>query len=135
MSSGEENPVRSAIEKIAEAGGVAVSIVDGASEEISVFNNNSICATLNPGKGFSLACSRFCGRAFASATEAGGPFGYECHAGLECVATPLKGTTKPLVAIVGRTFVHADSYREATARAVAGDWAELPPDKFFENVL
>ncbi|MBV9214859.1 MAG: PocR ligand-binding domain-containing protein, partial [Acidobacteria bacterium] len=93
MSSNEENPVRSAIQKIAEEGGVSVSIVDEASRQISVFNNNSICGMLNPGTDFSPDCARFCGRAFAAATDAGGPFGYECHAGLECVALPLTGTT------------------------------------------
>jgi diguanylate cyclase (GGDEF)-like protein len=68
------------------------------------------------------------------AVEAGGPVSYECHAGLDCLAVPLK-SEKPLVAIVGRTFTKAEHYRKATERAISGDWSKFPPTRFFENVL
>ena len=63
------------------------------------------------------------------------PVEYECYAGLKCSAAKVESSEKPLVAIVGRTFLKAENYRKATERAISGDWQEFPPSKFFENVL
>ncbi len=121
------------LENIADESGLAVIIVDEKAA-IAKANNNSVCEILYSSEEFAPQCERFCGRAFEMATAAGKPVPYECHAGLDCLAVPLK-TEKPLVAIVGRTFTKAENYRQATERAVAGDWRQFPPTRFFENVL
>jgi diguanylate cyclase (GGDEF)-like protein len=121
------------LEKIADESGLAVIIVDGRASVLKA-NNNSICEQLYASADFAPRCAADCGRAFQTATEAGAPVAYECHAGLDCLAVPLK-TEKPLVAIVGRTFTKAENYRKATERAISGDWRKFPPTRFFENVL
>jgi diguanylate cyclase (GGDEF)-like protein len=121
------------LEKIADESGLAVIIVD-ARASVSKANNNSICEQLYASAEFAPRCAADCGRAFERAAEAGKPVAYECHAGLDCLAVPLK-TEKPLVAIVGRTFTKAENYRNATTRAISGDWNKFPPTRFFENVL
>jgi hypothetical protein len=119
--------------KIADESGLAIIIVDERAS-ISKVNNNSICAQLYSSKEFAPRCAQDCGRAFQRAMEAGKAIAYECHAGLDCLAVPLK-TEKPLAAIVGRTFTKAENYRKATERAISGDWSKFPPTRFFENVL
>lgn len=52
------------------------------------------------------------------AKEAGEAVEYKCFAGLNCKAVPL---SENLVAIVGRTFLKAEDYRNATERAISGD--------------
>src|SRR5215213_8126742 len=121
------------LEKIADESGLAVIIVDGEAS-VTKANNNSICEVLYSSADFAPHCAQFCGRAFQMATEASEPVPYECYAGLDCLAVPLK-TEKPLVAIVGRTFTKAENYRKATERAISGDWNKFPPTRFFENVL
>jgi len=68
-------------------------------------------------------------------TAGGEAIEYECHAGLVCKAVPVTDSGKRVVAIVGRTFMNAGKYRQATDRAISGDWADFPPNEFFENVL
>lgn len=128
-------PEKSVLDELADRSGVAIAIVDSPSREISVSNNNSICRHLNPGGRFSTDCAKYCGMAFQKAINAGTRIQYECHAGLECRAVPITSTQRPLVAIVGRTFVRSDSYRKATERAITGDWRRYPPSTFFENIL
>ncbi len=99
-------------------------------------NNNSICQTLYSSEEFAPECEKFCGAAYKIATEAGEAVEYECYAGMVCRAVPLgAGEKNQFVAIVGRTFTKASNYRQATERAVSGDWSQFPPTKFFENVL
>src|SRR6185503_1275071 len=81
------------------------------------------------------ACAEDCGRAFERTKEKGAPVDYECHAGLQCRSVPLSAGNKQLVAITGRTFIKASKYRQATARAINGDWRSIPPTKIFENVI
>ncbi len=120
-------------EKIADESGLAVVVVD---EKGSVFkaNNNSICEVLETSEEFAPRCAEFCGRAFQMASDAGQSVSYQCYAGLDCRAVPLK-QAKPLVAIVGRAFTKAENYRRATERAISGDWNKFPPTRVFENVL
>ena len=99
-------------------------------------NNNSICQTLYSSKEFAPECEKFCGSASKMAEEAGETVEYECYAGLICRAVLLETKEeKQFVAIVGRTFTKAATYRQATERSVSGDWNKFPPTKFFENVL
>lgn len=120
-------------EKIADENGLAV-ILTGTDDVVFKSNNNSMCEHLYGSKEFAPQCREFCGRAFEMAAEAGETVPYQCYAGLDCLAVPLK-SEKPLVAIVGRTFTKAENYRRATDHAINGDWNIFPPTKFFENVL
>lgn len=134
-STSQENTGKNGLESFAEGSGLAIAIVDENSTETSIANNNSMCRALYSSEEFAPHCARFCGRAFEMAAEAGKTFSYECHAGLNCLAVPLKTGEKPLVAIIGRAFLKAENYRKATERAIDGDWKNFPPSKFFENVL
>jgi len=121
------------LDEITAVSGLAVVIIDRNTHIVATSNDNSICRTLNPPDTFVGACANDCGRAFERTREAGAPVDFECHAGLQCRSVPV-GDRK-LVAITGRTFVKASNYREATARAINGDWRSFPPTKFFENVI
>jgi diguanylate cyclase (GGDEF)-like protein len=131
------NPIADAAdnptEKLALESGLAIIVVDEKGS-VSKANNNSICEHLYSSEEFAPLCARDCGHAFQKAMAAGATAAYQCHAGLDCLAVPLK-TSTPLVAIVGRTFTRGENYRAATERAVAGDWQQFPADEFFENVL
>lgn len=123
------------IEKIADETGLAVVLVDESSSVQASANNNSMCAMLYASEEFAPRCAEYCGRAFEWATEADEAVSYQCYAGLDCKATSVKSGEKQLVAIVGRTFTKAENYRQATERAISGDWNKFPPTRFFENVL
>lgn len=135
MSAGEKNAEKNVLENLADESGLAVIVMDENSSEISASNNNSMCRALYYSADFAPQCAKYCGRAFQKAMEAGEAVGYECHAGLECTAVPVKTGKKTLVAIVGRAFLKAENYRQATDRAISGDWRQFPPSEFFENVL
>ncbi|MFT3742697.1 MAG: diguanylate cyclase [Pyrinomonadaceae bacterium] len=128
-------PDKSAIDRLADENGIAVALVDQASTEVYVANNNSICRSLNPDGKFKTHCKAFCGTAFEEAIEVGSTVSFTCHAGLECRVVPVDDEGTPLVAIIGRTFVKAENYRRATTRAISGDWKDHSPAEFFENVL
>lgn len=120
---------------LAEESGLAVVVTDEDSTALSKSNNNSMCEILYSSEEFAPRCAEFCGKAFDWAHEAGETVGYQCYAGLNCLAVPFQSQEKPLVAIVGRAFVKAENYRQATERAMAGDWQKFPPTKFFDNIL
>ncbi len=122
------------LDRIAEENGVAVVVLDENSHEVSVSNNNSLCAALTASPDFQPKCAEYCGVAFRN-TRSGEAFEYRCYAGLTCKAVPVTDRGKSFVAIIGRTFTEAEQYRQATDRAIAGDWTEFPPNEFFENVL
>lgn len=126
-------PTDNVLEEIAEENGLAIIVVDETAM-VAKANNNSICEHLYSSKEFAPRCAEFCGRAFEMAAKAGKPVPYQCHAGLDCLAVPLK-TKKPLAAIVGRTFTHAENFEQATERAFEGDWQKFPQAAFFESVL
>ncbi len=123
------------LDRLAEDNGVAIVVVNKDSKEISVSNNNSMCRSLSASVEFAPRCAEFCGKAFASATEAGKPVDYECYAGLTCRAVPVWDGGTQFVAIVGRTFLKAENYRSATENAITGEWRQFRPTEFFENVL
>lgn len=122
-------------DRLAENGGLAIVIADENSPELAASNNNSMCRVLYNSDEFAPECGKFCGTAYERAIEAGETVEYKCYAGLNCLAVPIKNDEKQLVAIVGRTFLKAEDYRLATARAISGDWRKFPPTKFFENIL
>lgn len=135
MSAGEKKNGKSLLENLSEDSGLAIVIADGESAPIEGENNNSMCGGLYSSEEFAPRCDAFCGRAFDWALEAGKPVSYQCHAGLNCTAVPLKTGEKNFVAIVGRTFTKAAEYRAATEKALAGEWRVFNPTEFFENVL
>lgn len=122
------------LDRIAEENGVAVVVLDENSREVSVSNNNSICAALTASPEFRPKCAEYCGVAFRN-TASGETFEYRCYAGLTCNAIPVADRGKRFVAIIGRTFNEAEHYRQATDRAISGDWSDFQPNEFFENVL
>ena len=128
-----KNTIETALDEITAESGMAVVIVDRDTNVVALSNDNSICRTLNPPDTFVGACAEDCGRAFERTREAGAPVDFECHAGLQCRSVLV--SDKKLVAITGRTFTKARNYREATARAISGDWRSYPPTKFFDNVI
>jgi diguanylate cyclase (GGDEF)-like protein len=121
--------------RLAEDRGLAIALADSEGHEISAVNNNSICATINPAGEYSPACAEYCGKAYDKAFTAGKPATYECHAGLQCVAIPFQRPERPLVVIVGRTFLKAENYKRATDRAISGDWAHHVPADLFANSM
>lgn len=123
------------LESLAEQYGVAVVVVDENSIEVASANNNSICSQLYYSPEFGAACAEYCGKAYAMTTAAGEAVDYECHAGLVCRAVPVKQGEKRLVAIVGRTFLRSENYRQATEKAVGGDWRRFSQNVLFDNVL
>lgn len=123
------------LERLADESGLAIVVVDENSSVVSESNNNSMCRALYNSENFAPLCAEFCGRAFEWANNADSPVEYECYAGLKCSAVKIEAEEKPLVAIIGRTFLKAENYRMATERAISGDWNEFPPSRFFENVL
>ncbi len=131
----EEIREQSALDRLADESGLAIALVDESSAEVYIANNNSICRNLNPDGKFTTHCKAFCGTAFEEASEVGSTVSFTCHAGLECRVVPVAYRQKPLVAIIGRTFLKAESYRRATTRAISGDWKDHAPAEFFENVL
>ena len=123
------------LDRLADESGVAIVVVDEESTDVSVSNNNSICRSLYGSEEFAPDCEEFCGRAFEWATGSGGPVDYVCHAGLSCRAIPVREGGRQYVAIVGRTFLKAERYRQATENAITGIWRQFRPTEFFENVL
>ncbi len=126
---------RTLLESLAEESSLAIIVADENSATVSEANNNSMCRVLHSSEEFAPQCAKFCGKAFSLAKESQKMVSYQCYAGLNCVAVPLKNQGKPLVGIVGRTFLKASNYREATERAITGDWQKFSPDELFENVL
>ena len=126
---------KQSLDELAEKSGLAIVMTDELSPALSKSNNNSMCEMLYNSEKFAPECEKFCGKAFERATEAGEIIAYKCYAGLNCLAVPVKKEEKKLVVIVGRTFTKADDYRNATERAIEGDWRQFPANEFFENIL
>ncbi|HUF04263.1 MAG TPA: sensor domain-containing diguanylate cyclase [Aridibacter sp.] len=131
------NALDTAVKEIAATEGVAVVVVkDDKITTVASANDNSICRILSNSDEFAPSCRKYCGQVYDRAIRSPKPLKYRCHAGLDCVAARVSGEGgKQLVAITGRTFTKADEYRQATERAITGDWRHFPPTKFFENVL
>ncbi|MER3430311.1 MAG: hypothetical protein C4324_04580 [Blastocatellia bacterium] len=119
------------LDRLASENGVAVVVLDADGNEIVAANDNSICRLLYNSGQFGSQCAKFCGSAF----DEGKPIEYECHAGLTCRAIPVVERGTSFIAIVGRTFLKAESYRKATERAISGDWNKFEPKEFFSNIL
>ena len=135
MNASRKNTEKQNLESLAGENGLAIIAADGKSAPIDGANNNSMCRALYSSEEFAPRCQEFCGQAFDWATEAGKVVSYECYAGLNCLAVPLETGEKPLVAIVGRTFLKSANYREASEKVLVGEWRGFSPTQFFENIL
>src|SRR4051794_33599628 len=107
--SADKTSLEKALDSLAAESGLSVVVADESGHALAAANNNSICAALFSSTEFAPRCAEFCGRAY-SMTSGGGTAKYECYAGLECRAVPLKSNGSPLVAIVGRTFSKSRNY-------------------------
>ncbi len=58
-------------DELADKNGVAVVVVDENLSVVHKSNNNSICWILYSSEKFAPECDKFCGKAFAMASEAG----------------------------------------------------------------
>lgn len=123
------------LDDLADKNGLAIVLTDENSPALVKSNNNSMCEMLYNSSEFAAHCDKFCGRAFEWAIKADDAVHYQCYAGLNCVAIPMKRKEKQLVAIVGRAFTKAEEYRQATNRAIEGDWKQFPIKEFFNNLL
>lgn len=123
------------LDRIASENGVAVVVLDDKGSEAAASNNNSICKVLYPSGEFGSRCAEFCGKAFDRTREVNGAVDYFCHAGLSCRAIPVVDGGKKFVTIVGRTFTSPEKYREATEKALSGEWNKFKPTQVFENIL
>lgn len=121
--------------RLADESGMAIALVDADGKELRVFNNNSICESLNPDGILSEKCAQFCGNSLKRSDESEGTLRFVCHAGLECRAFPANVDGSRAAVIVGRTFTRSENYRRAAARATSGDWTRLPVSSLFGNVL
>ncbi len=131
----DQTKIEELLKKLTGESGLAVIIADENSTAIAESNNNSMCRALSAAPEFAPCCAEFCGRVSEMTAEAEKAVEYECYAGLSCSAIPFETGEKRLTAIVGRTFLKAANYRQATERAISGDWNKFPPSEFFENVL
>ena len=130
-----DSPNNSEFSRLADESGLAIAVVDARRKELSTYNNNSICDSLNPNEILSEKCAEFCGKALERSIEAGETVRFICHAGLECRAFATNVSGNQTAVIVGRTFTRSENYRRAAARATNGDWAGLPVSTLFGNVL
>lgn len=120
---------------LAEESGLAIVVVN-ESAPISVSNNNSICEVLFSSEEFGSECAKFCGKAFSEGKDKDEVVSVRCYAGIHYQIVPLKNKeNKQFVSIVGRSFLRSEDYRNATKRAIEGDWQQFESEKLFNNVL
>ena len=124
-------------ERMAEAAGLSVLLVDGYQPPaVVVSNNNSICHAFQSSPDYVKLCDPYCGQAHKRALSAGGTIEYKCHAGLSCVALPVQIAGKKTLAVIGgRAFVAGADYRNTVERFRTGDLKELLAKDPFQNVI
>src|SRR5947209_17706387 len=94
-------------EELAAASGLSLLLVEGRQPpSLAIANNNSICHAFQSSPIHAHLCQPDCGEAYFRAQSAGASDEYRCHAGLHCVAVPVRLTTdKPLAIIGARCFL------------------------------
>ena len=123
--------------RLAAVSGLSLLLVAGHQPpQLTVANNNSICAAFQSSPTHAHLCDPYCGEAFARAQEAGAPVHYRCHAGLHCVTTPVDlGTGRPLAVIGGRALLTGADYRALLDRFRTGDLRALAAADTFHNII
>jgi ligand-binding sensor protein len=122
---------------LAASTGLSLLLVEGHQPPaLEVSNNNTICTAFQSSVEFSHLCEPYCGSAFDKALESGETIRYRCHAGLQCIATPVRiEGSKPYAIIGGRAFLRTADYRSVAERMRAGDLQVLASDEVFRNVI
>lgn len=123
------------LDQTAEESGVAITILDKNGNEVSVSNNNSVCRMLWDDPEYGDLCRQDCGKAFDLVSREGRSVEFECHAGLFCRAVMVSDRGTEFVAVIGRLFLKGQNYRNASEKAISGEWSRFRPTEFFENVL
>jgi diguanylate cyclase (GGDEF)-like protein len=123
--------------RLAAASGLSVLLVAGPQPpQLTIVNNNSICATFQSSPAHAHLCDPYCGVAFTRAQEAGTLTRYQCHAGLHCIAMPIDlGTGQPLAVIGGRALLTSEDYRALLDRFRTGDLRALAAPETFHNII
>jgi diguanylate cyclase (GGDEF)-like protein len=123
-------------QRLANDAGLSLLLVEGVQPPaLVVSNNNSICRTIQTSIERAALCDPFCGDAHRRATSLGGET-YRCHAGLYCVAEPVKlGAREDLAVIGGRAFLAVTDYQDTVERFLSGDLRDLFSPETFENVI
>jgi diguanylate cyclase (GGDEF)-like protein len=124
-------------DKLAEASGLALLLVEGHQPPaVVVSNNNSICHTFQTSSEHAELCDPYCGAAHSKALTAGGIVEYKCHAGLSCFAKPIEIRNKRNLAVIGgRAFIKSSDYQQLRERFRTGDLQNLAGDEVFANIL
>ncbi len=124
-------------EKVAAGAGQSVLLVDGYQPPaLVVSNNNSICHAFQSSPDYVKLCDPYCGQAHKRAMSAGAAIDYKCHAGLSCIAMPIKIGDEPNLAVIGgRAFVTGADYRATVERFRVGDLQDLLPKEPFQNII
>ena len=125
------------LEGLAASSGLSLLTVEGRQPpSLAIANNNSICHAFQSSPAHAHLCQPDCGEAHFRAQSAGAPVEYRCHAGLHCVAVPVRlMTEKPLAVIGGRCFLRVADYRALAERIRAGDLTDLLSADLFSNVI
>jgi len=118
--------------EVAEATNLAIAIAAPGEPTVAAHNDNSICRAFK--RAHAHLCQPFCGRALERA-RAEGVARYQCHAGLRCVAVPVKIQGRELAAVGGRAFQFSADYRAFALRVRTGELEGLELPDLFRNVL
>jgi diguanylate cyclase (GGDEF)-like protein len=124
-------------EQLAATSGLALLLVNGPQPPaVLISNNNSICRTFQSSPEHVALCDPYCGDAHRRAMAAGTVTHYKCHAGLECITTPVQiAGRKDLAVIGGRAFFNAADYRSLVERFRTGEFQSLLAAEPFANVI
>jgi diguanylate cyclase (GGDEF)-like protein len=122
---------------LAASTGLSLLLVEGHQPPaVEVSNNNTICNAFQSSDEFSHLCEPYCGSAFDKTWESGETIQYRCHAGLQCVATPVRIEGSKAYSIIGgRAFLRTADYRAVAERMRAGDLQALASNEVFRNVI
>ncbi|MBC7911905.1 MAG: diguanylate cyclase, partial [Pyrinomonadaceae bacterium] len=122
---------------LAAASGLSILLVEGRQPPaLAVSNNNSICQAFQSSPTHAHLCEPYCGDAFKRAMQAGEAVHYCCHAGLHCIAMPVKLEEKRKLAVIGgRAFLTTADYRALAERFRAGDLQDMLSSDLFKNVV
>jgi diguanylate cyclase (GGDEF)-like protein len=122
---------------LADSTGLSLLLVDGVQPPaLAISNNNSICRAIQSSADHVRLCDAYCGDAHRQALKSNAAFQYKCHAGLTCVAMPVKiGKRRDLAVIGGRAFLSSTDYHLLVQRLRSGDLTSLMAAETFENIL
>jgi diguanylate cyclase (GGDEF)-like protein len=132
-----ESGVAETLEKLSASYGISLLLVDGHQPpELKAANNNSICKAFQSSQSRSHLCESYCGAAHKRVTSTGNIEHFRCHAGLHCVAVPLKSEGEKKFAIIGgRAFLQAADYQNLIERIFIGDLNGLFDDTVLKNII